>query len=435
MREVESSNFRWLLKLRWGAIAAQLIVFLAGDRLMHVSLPILPMALIVLLALGTNVACTIWARRAKAVPEWTLFGLMALDCVLLTTLLYLTGGDSNPFAVLYLVNIALAGVLLQPRWTWALTALSVLCVGSLFFGRAIAPPPSQGSAEDPLDWQMRELWLAFAVASALLVYFIQRTVRMLREREHAAEVARQTADRREKLASLATLAAGAAHELATPLSTIALTAKELERQLERHGNVADAIADARLIRQEVERCRNILSQMAADAGQSRGEPIESIRIATLLDRALSEISDRHRIQIDVADNSDARVTVPPRAFAQGIKAVLRNALQASAADGSVWVRIVDGEQTWLIEVSDRGRGMTPDVLSHAGEPFFTTKEPGHGLGLGLFLTRSLLEQLGGGLELSSLTPAGTRVVLILPKPGMSSPSQTPVPAEALSTGA
>ena len=124
MREVESSNFRWLLKLRWGAIAAQLIVFLGGDRLMHVSLPILPMALIVLLALVTNVACTIWARRVKTVPEWALFGLMALDSVLLTTLLYLTGGDSNPFAVLYLVNIALAGVLLRPRWTWALTALS-----------------------------------------------------------------------------------------------------------------------------------------------------------------------------------------------------------------------------------------------------------------------------------------------------------------------
>ncbi len=434
MREVESSNFRWLLKLRWGAIAAQLIVFLAGDRLMHVSLPILPMALIVLLALGTNVACTIWARRARTVPEWALFGLMALDSVLLTTLLYFTGGDSNPFAVLYLVNIALAGVLLRPRWTWALTAFSVLCVGSLFLGRAIAPP-SPGPAEDPLDWQMRELWLAFAVASALLVYFIQRTVRMLREREQAAEVARQTADRREKLASLATLAAGAAHELATPLSTIALTAKELERQLERHGNVADAIADARLIRQEVERCRNILSQMAADAGQTRGEPIECLRITTLLDRALSEISDRHRVQIDVADHSDAEVAVPPRAFAQGVKAVLRNALQASAADGRVRVRIVDGEQSWRIEVLDRGRGMTPEALSHAGEPFFTTKEPGHGMGLGLFLARSLLEQLGGGLELSSLMPAGTRVVLILPKPGTSSLSKVPVPADPLPTGA
>src|SRR5262249_56157372 len=150
----------------------------------------------------------------------------------------------------------------------------VVCGGVWCLSGSFGPEANHTVSTDPLEWQLRELWLAFAVASVLLVYFIQRTVRMLREREHLAELARQEAERRGKLASLATLAAGAAHELATPLSTITVAARELERQLERRQDASSAIADARLIRQEVERCRGILSQLAADAGQSRGEAPE-----------------------------------------------------------------------------------------------------------------------------------------------------------------
>src|SRR5216684_3226772 len=245
MREVEALNFSWFLKLRWGAIAAELLVFFAGDRLMHVALPLAPMLLIVGVAVSTNVGGTLWARRRKSVPVSALAGLMVLDSLLLTAMLYFLGGDSNPFAVLYLVNIALAAVLLPPKWTWGITALSLICGGLLFLGRSLGPESSRAVSNDPLEWQLRELWLSFAVAAALLVYFIQRTVRMVRERERIAELARQSAERRGKLASLATLAAGAAHELATPLSTIAVAAKELERQLERGQSVSNAIGGGR----------------------------------------------------------------------------------------------------------------------------------------------------------------------------------------------
>src|SRR5260370_22143604 len=233
MREVEALNFSWFLKLRWGAIAAELLVFFAGDRLMHVALPLAPMLLIVGVAVSTNGGGTLWARRRKSVPGSALAGLMVLDSLLLAVMLYFIGGDSNPFAVLYLVNIALAAVLLPPKWTWGITALSLICGGLLFLGRSVAPESTRAATSDPLEWQLRELWLSFAVAAALLVYFIQRTVRMLRERERIAELARQAAERRGKLASLATLAAGAAHELATPPSTIAGPAQETPRHVQR----------------------------------------------------------------------------------------------------------------------------------------------------------------------------------------------------------
>jgi two-component system sensor histidine kinase RegB len=136
MREVEALNFSWFLKLRWGAIGAELLVFLAGDRLMHVALPLAPMLLVVGVAVSTNLACALWARRRTSVPGSALAALMVLDSLLLTAMLYFIGGDSNPFAVLYLVNIALAAVLLPPKWTWGITALSLTCGGLLFLGRS-----------------------------------------------------------------------------------------------------------------------------------------------------------------------------------------------------------------------------------------------------------------------------------------------------------
>jgi len=415
MREVEALNFSWFLKLRWGAIAAELLVFFAGDRLMHVALPLAPMLLIVGVAVSTNVGGTLWARRRKSVPGSALAVLMVLDSLLLTAMLYFLGGDSNPFAVLYLVNIALAAVLLPPKWTWGITALSLICGGLLFLGRSLGPESSRAVSNDPLEWQLRELWLSFAVAAALLVYFIQRTVRMVRERERIAELARQSAERRGKLASLATLAAGAAHELATPLSTIAVAAKELERQLERGHSVSNAIGDARLIRQEVERCRTILSQLAADAGQSRGEPSEPSAVVELVESALGGLEERHRIKVDLDPScKNATLTVPPRAFSQALKAVVRNALQASRDGSPIVLRLRPDSETLRIEISDQGLGMSPEVLAHAGEPFFTTKQPGEGMGLGLFLTRSLLEQLGGRLELAPHSPRGTVATLVLP---------------------
>jgi len=429
MREVEALNFSWFLKLRWGAIAAELVVFFAGDRLMHLSLPWTPMLLIVGVAIATNLACGIWSRRRRTVPALALAGLMALDSILLTAMLYLLGGDSNPYAVLYLVNIGLAAVLLQPKWTWTITALSLICGGLLFLSRSFGPETGHAASPDPPEWQLRELWLSFAVAAMLLVYFIQRTVRMLREREQAAELARQDAERRGKLASLATLAAGAAHELATPLSTITVAARELERQLERRQDASSAIEDARLIRQEVERCRGILSQLAADAGQSRGEAPEPSSVVALVENALRNLKERDRVQIDLNGCEQAAINVPPRAFSQAVNAVIRNALQASKDGSPILVRLAQDAENLRIEVADQGLGMLPEVLAHAGEPFFTTKQPGEGMGLGLFLTRSLLEQLGGQLELVPRAPRGTLATLVLPRKSL-----TPQPAAASASG-
>jgi two-component system sensor histidine kinase RegB len=270
-----------------------------------------------------------------------------------------------------------------------------------------------------ISMHVQGMWVAFAVAAVFIVYFIQRVRGALAERDAELTEARAASARHEKLASLATLAAGAAHELATPLSTIAVVAKELERALGAVAPDAAPVADARLIREQVERCRAILSQMAADAGESTGEALATVAITTLLDAAVADLTPPARVRRDIsaATATAAVVRVPPRALTQAFRGVLKNALEASTVDGDITVHLVADRNTWRLALQDSGGGMTPEVLARAGEPFFTTKNGdglSRGMGLGLFLARIVLERLGGGLEIDSAPARGTTVTLVLP---------------------
>ncbi len=411
-------DLSWLLTLRWGALAGQLATILTVDRVMHIDLPLVPLACVLAVGAASNVALDSWRRRAD-VEDGMLAAVMLLDVGLLTAVLYFTGGPFNPFSFLYLVNVALAAVLLPPGWTWALAGVSLALFGGLFFAHVPLPLGDHAMGHDhPISMHVQGMWVAFGVAAAFIVYFIQRVRGALAERDAELGEVLRAAARHEKLASLATLAAGAAHELATPLSTIAVVAKELERTLGTAAGNGPAISDVRLVRAQVERCREILQQMAADAGESTGEAPVVVPIAAVLDAALADLAGRERVRREIAPAvAGGLIRVPPRALSQALRGILKNALEASPGEADVWVRVEQAPGQWRIVVVDRGRGMTPDVLARAGEPFFTTKNGdglGRGMGLGLFLARIVLERLGGELGLVSEQGRGTTVTLTLP---------------------
>jgi len=417
-------NFAWLLRLRWGAIAGQVLTVVLVERFLHFELPLGSIFAIIGLELATNIGCTAWLDGRAITRERPLVLLLAFDIISLTGLLYFSGGPMNPFNFLYLVHLALAAVVVSPLWTWALTALSLSSFGALFFEHRelrIATAHHAAGAHD-MSLHLQGMWVAFAVAAAFIVYFVSRVSRGLAEREAELAHTRSLAQRSEKLASLATLAAGAAHELSTPLSTIAVVAKELERELERRGVAGrggaaggGVIEDARLIRTEVERCRKILDQMAVEAGESPGEGIMPISVSELLDAALAAAPERERVRTVIAGDVALReLRLPPRAVAEALRAVVKNATDASPDGAHVVVNVsVDGE-VLRIAVRDTGAGMPPTVLARAGEPFFTTKGPGRGMGLGLFLTRAVLDRLGGSLDFDSAHERGTTVTMSLP---------------------
>jgi two-component system sensor histidine kinase RegB len=417
MRDAHAINFRWLVMLRWGAITGQIATIAVVWLGLGIAVPLAPLAAVLAIELGTNVACSLWARGARGVPEGMLAAIMLADVVLLTALLALTGGPFNPFSCLYLVNIALAAVVLRPAWTWTLVVGSLACFGALFAQPQWGPPAFAGRAHaEHMQMHLEGMWVAFGVAAVFIVYFVQRVTGALAARDAELAAARARTARHERLASLATLAAGAAHELATPLSTIAVAAKELERQLACRAHGADAaVDDARLIREQVERCRDILEHMAVDAGQSTGEAIVPLCVGELVDGAVRGFPDRARVQLSIDDRVRRwMVHAPPRAVQQALRGVLENARHASPRDVPVELRVRADAAGCRIEVRDAGTGMSPEVLARAGEPFFTTKPPGEGMGLGLFLARAVLERMGGRLELSSAAGVGTTTALVLP---------------------
>lgn len=417
-------NLTWLLWLRWGAAAGQLAIIAFASHWLGVELELAPLLALVGVGIASNVACGWWLRTATDVREEVLAALMALDVLILTGLFYFSGGASNPFSSIYLVNLALAAVVLRPLWTWALVALSMTCFAALFL------VPMEGGAHaghamgggDHLRMHLEGMWVAFALGASFIVYFVHRVARALAEREHELLVAREATVRAERLASLATLAAGAAHELATPLSVIAVVTRELERSLAKAAADDGTRADVQLIREQVERCREILLQMAADAGASTGEDFTAVAIEGLLDVALRGL-DASAIDVVLPDDASPELVVPVRAVGQAVRALVKNAIEASVGAGGVRVTAsLDGTH-WRIEVRDHGAGMTPEVLQRATEPFFTTKAPGKGMGLGLFLSRDVIERVGGRLEIASQPGEGTVAVVYLPAGAQARPER------------
>lgn len=409
-------NFSWLMKLRWAEIAGQAATILGVEWILGIRVPLGPLFVIVAVELLSNIVWSLWVRSQPVVAEWHLAFVMALDVALLTGLLYFTGGPQNPFSFLYLVQIALAAVVLRAHWTWMLVALSF---GS--FGLLVLTHRKLAFLGDTAVHQ-KGMWVALGVASAFIVHFLLRVVAALAERERELNEARNLAARQERLASLATMAAGAAHELSTPLGTIALVAKELERGLARQGDRGmgqsmdqGMIDDARLIREQVGRCRVILDQMAGGAGEHPGEGIEEVSVAALVREAMNGARPMPAVQLDFAVGVEhAVVRLPPRAVAQALRSLITNAQDASPPDRDVRVVATLKQGSLVIEVIDRGGGMSPEVLQRIGEPFFTTKAPGHGMGLGLFLTRAVVESLGGSLDIDSTPEQGTCAALRLP---------------------
>jgi two-component system, sensor histidine kinase RegB len=411
------TNLPWLLRLRWGALAGQLLTIVIVRYVMGSPLPVGPLFGLLALSLLTSVA---WHLRPPGlvIRGWWLGATMVLDILIFSGLLYFTGGPMNPFSFLYLVPIALAAMILGSAWTWALVLLSLTASAILFFWHR--PLELGESHAAHMRLHLQGMWIAFGVGAAFIVYFLRRIRRALAERDAELQESRNLVARQERLAALATLAAGAAHELSTPLATIAVVAKELERTLA--GAAVDAPSqiadDVRLVRTQVERCRAILERMCVDAGEMRGERLAPATVRELVEGSLAGLERRVAVRADI-DPALAGVSlhVPARAITEAIRGVLKNAQDASPAGAAVNLVVRRSDHAIDFAVEDRGLGMSRTVLDRVGEPFFTTKPLGHGMGLGLFLARTVVERIGGSLRLDSTLGHGTTAVVRVPLPG------------------
>ncbi len=411
-------SLTWLLRLRWITTVGQTVAILVAKRLLGAELQAWPLLGLVAFGALSNVALMLRLRQPEPVRPALPGLILGLDVLLLTGLLYGSGGAANPFTAIYLVHITLAAVVMRGLWAWALGALSIAGFGILFIWNVHVHSLSHMNhgGNDGISLHLVGMWVAFAITAALIASFVGLVTEALRQRDEELAALRDLTARHSRLAALTTLAAGVAHELGTPLGTIAVAAKELQRAAEDLGLMGSAISeDAALIREEVGRCRRILDQMADPSGSTPGEPFQVLAWSEL-EADLTEglpLEDRARLGFEWP--APAGGLLPRRGLVRALRAVLANALEATPRPGQVRLHAWAMQGSWHLEIVDEGTGMAPEVLARVGEPFFSTKPTGSGMGLGLFLARTFAEQLGGDLRVDSAPGQGTRVHLQWPQ--------------------
>lgn len=400
----------WIVRLRYGLAAAVALLVGVAQAGLGIELPWLPM----LALAGVIAASNVLLQRGVRVPVLSNSNRVALafvlDLLCLTALLMLSGGPSNPFSLLYLVHITLSATILTKRWTWSLGILATLCFGLLFPFHRPVPALEMHGHQPGWSLHLAGMWAAFAVAAFLVALFSGKISELIRIHEESLHAIQSELARKDRLASLVTLAAGAAHELGTPLGTIAVVAKDLEHYATQYTRDPSLAEDCRLIRAEVNRCQAILAEMSLRGAEPVGETPARTTAAALL-RGLDD-AGRVTIHFDT-EAHDAPLLVPCHAIRQALAALIKNGLEAGGPRGVVHLTVRRRDGRLAIEVADHGHGMSADELRRVGEPFFTTKPPGQGMGLGVFLVRALAERVGATLTYTSTPGAGTTATLRL----------------------
>lgn len=438
-------TLRNLVISRWVLLAlllAAVLLELAGVFLDSLAawLPAAEHPLATLLTLAGWAAlngASVWLLRRGRASE-TFAGVhLLIDATALTILLALGGGSANPFTILYFLPLTLA-TQVSPRWTWALAGWSFACFASLF---VLAPPaddppsvieqpaidehahhhhhepaPSETEThEGHFAGHQRGMWIAFGLTGVLMTVFVHRTALAIARQRAELVRLRQDALQDRHLAAIGTLAAGAAHELGTPLGTIKLLVDELPLMGDDERDEALAT-----VREQLARCKLIVSRMAspelrvdAIGVNARAWPLRELALA------LADLDHEVLVEIHIAPEACEQTTRQPfEVLAQLLREFIANGVEAcrrsAKSDAKVTVEIRTKADVLRIEVHDSGVGMDPDTLAAAFDPFFSTRPEGAGMGLGLYLARAHLRQLGGRIELDSVFGQGTTVRITLP---------------------
>lgn len=404
-------NLRRLVALRCVALIGQLLAVWVAVTNLHMMLPLRPLIGIIAAMALLNLVTWWRLRRRWPVREEELFIHLVLDVAALTGLLYFSGGSTNPFVTLYLLPLALTAVALSGSYVWAAAAASIACYSFLMFFY-VPLPQSHAHHGDDFGLHVLGMWLGFVLSAGIIAWFAVRMAGTRRERDRLLAEMRENELRHERILALGTLAAGAAHELGTPLSTMAVLAKEMAREVAAAPGMGENL---RILHDQIDRCKAILSNLSASAGQTRAEGGRRLSLENYLKEVL-DVWQSTRLGVTARRHVEgphpAPVIVAEHTLSQAIVNILNNAADASPESVDIAARW--SERELILEVCDRGEGLTPTVAANIGQPFFTTKETGKGLGLGLFLAHATLHRFGGTVQLYNRDGGGVCTRLTLP---------------------
>lgn len=388
--------------LRWCAIAAQGLTLGFAQAALHMALAYSPLWIGVGVLATANLALSWRSRRVPASVARIMVALL-LDMAVLAWLMYWTGGAANPFISLFLLPVALTATVLPASRVVALAVVAALAYGVLMTHAHPLPAVPGTSA---LSLHLMGMWVNFMLSLVLLTVFALRLSSRLATQRDALSIATQREQREQTLLSLAVQAAGTAHEINTPLATMATVVDDLRKF---RPDDATLDADLAVLAQQIEHCRRSIQALGASA---RGEPAEPMSVDAWLRQLVSRwriVRPEARIAYETEPSLDGLAFVPDLALSQTVLNLLDNALDASLQQGrediAISLRSRDGDLE--LRVRDFGAGLTTTpAIGHSAKP--------DGMGLGLMLSTASLDAVGGRLHLWPVAGGGTEAVLHLP---------------------
>ncbi len=399
-------SYRKNLSLLWWlrniAIIGQAVTIFLTTHWLEIPLATGPMWGIIGLLAVVNVYGFIRLRQNSGVSQNELLAHLLGDIMALYGLLYFSGGASNPFASLFIVQVVIAAIVLPPLHTWCIAILTIVLYTLLLRWNVEVPYFLHHHLGNYFNIHVQGMWISFILLALVVAGFIVRVSETVRKQDQLLAEA-------ERIGAVGTLAAGATHELGTPLATIALLAQQFE---------SDAATDeqkrrAMILREQVARCKDILTRITAAAGVMRAESGKRMQ----LDAFLIEIMDRwraHKSAVaffpELSGVQPAPVIVAEYGVEQAITNLLNNAADASPCHVALkaqWTAL-----SLTLSIEDQGKGIAPELLQKLGDPGATTKP--QGLGLGIFLARNVIVRLGGSLTITNRSEGGVRAQVQLP---------------------
>jgi len=418
-----NKNLQRLFFLRCITIAIQSLTFASTYWIFNIPLPWTEIITTLLLLSILNFVTWVRLRRNFSVSNIEFFLQILIDVFALSALLYFNGGSTNPFVSLYLLPLTITAAVLPWVYTWLMAATTIGLYSLLLFHH-VPLPHDHNEHVSEFDLHVSGMWLAFVLSTTLISWFVVKMSGSIRERDKELSEIREQALRDEQLIALGTMAAGAAHELGTPLATMAIVSKEIQND---HIDNQDLQKNMGILRDQITQCKHTLTELLADAGQSRTEDASGQAV----DLFLQDILEKWRlmrptVKFTYVCNGDfpAPSIINMQPLSQSILNLLNNAADASVetsiinSSTGISVENIIINSNWNkkelhLEILDFGKGLSEEALKRAGQAFFTSKDE-HGFGIGLFLANANIERYGGSVHLTNYEKGGACTQVILP---------------------
>ena len=419
-------NLTWLFLLRNFLIAGESLLLVVTVYLIAYQIPERLIWAIISVAMIVNSLTWYRLQHDNPVTELELFAHLIFDVMAITAILYCTGGAANPFAWFFILPLVITATVLPHIYTWYILGLTSICYTILTgYNIPLADPhPEVDTINLPkvvLDLQSQHiidlhvfvLWFGFLLIAGIVAYFVVKMTDTLREREKTLAKAREQVLRDERVIALGTLAAGAAHELGTPLGIMAILAHDIKQEYPK-GKFTDLQSKIQIFDEQIERCKNALAVMSASAGEFRAESGHVMLVADYLDDVVLQWHDQRSFSMLEYHSTKSEITSPSLVADRTLTQALINILNNAADASPTWVSLKfnwDAKEI-VIEIHDKGPGFDPEIIESLGKQPISTKQ--QGLGVGLFLAYSTINRLGGSLHIFNLPEIGACSKITLP---------------------